>query len=122
MDYAATIDAQGWLSLPVPVVVKTMITVAAPPAWLAAQKFQILDQSALISITRRIARLRTSGSMPVVQTMETIYRTHASMCRFDRVGNRMELPKQIRTAFGPLPCAVTITKQDGHLTVRKAAG
>ncbi|WP_323035429.1 hypothetical protein [Pararhodobacter sp.] len=99
-----------------------MITLAAPPAWLAGGKFQILDDHAMIAVTRRIARLRTSGSMPVVQTMETIYRKHAQKCPFDAANNRLTLPRQIAAAFAPLPCAVTITRQDGHLTLRKTIG
>jgi len=116
----ALIDADGWLSLPLPVSVKTMITVAAPPKWLEGGKFQILDQHAQISVTRRIARMRTSGMGPMVTTMETIYRKHAAQCRYEAAGNRLELPKRVRDAFAPLPCAVTISKDDGHLTVRKA--
>lgn len=116
-----TIDADGWLTLPWPVVVKTGITVACPPSWLEARKFQILDQHALIALNRRIARLRTSGSMPVVHTMETIYRKHAALCRYTAQGNRLQLPLRVRAAFGPLPCEVRIVNEDGYLTVRGAA-
>jgi len=116
---SSTIDADGWLTLTAPVAVKTGITVAAPPSWLADHRFQILDQHALIALNRRIARLRTSGSMPVIKTMDTIYRKHASLCRYDAQSNRVELPTHIKDAFAPLPCPVTIANEDGHLTIRK---
>lgn len=115
---ACTIDAEGWITLPCPVVVKTGLTLACPPSWLAAGKAQILDHHALITLNRRIARLRTSGMMPMVTTLETIYRKHAVLCRHDPGGNRIELPPRIRDAFGPLPAPITITPEDGHLTLR----
>jgi|GEM_PF-5255989 len=118
-EYQANIDAHGWLTLPLRVHVKSGITVAAPPSWLKQPKFQILDQHALIALNRRIARLRTSGAMPVIKTMETIYRKHASLCCFDPATNRVELPQSVTQAFAPLPCPVIITTDDGHLTVCK---
>lgn len=114
----ATVDEDGWLDLPCPVAVKTGLILACPPSWLAAGKAQILDHHALIAINRRIARLRTSGMMPMVTTLETIYRTHAVLCRHDPKGNRVELPPRVRAAFSPLPAPVTITPEDGHLTLR----
>jgi len=122
------IDADGWLVLPVRPGQKTGskpglqtgLMVACAPSWLAAGKLQILDNPALIAINRRIARLRTSGAMPLVQTLETLYRKHTVLCRYDPARNRIALPKRITDAFGPLPCTVDISNDDGHLTVRKS--
>lgn len=119
-DQTTTLDADGWLTLTTPIVAKSTVLVACPPGWLTAPKFQIVDHDTLIAITRRIARMRTSGMMAMVQTMETIYRKHGAHCRYDAATNRVELPRPLREAFTPLPCRVTITRDDGPLTVRKA--
>lgn len=118
-EHPAILDAEGWLTLPMPVAVKTGILVACPPSWLVAGKFEILDQHAVMALNRRIARLRTSGAMPVVQTMEAIYRQHALLCRFDPAGNRLQLPPRLALALGPLPCTLVLDGTDGHLSARK---
>ncbi|WP_417589680.1 hypothetical protein [Pararhodobacter oceanensis] len=119
-----TLDTDGWLTLPFQPAVKpgvrTALTLACAPSWLAEGKAQILDHHALIAINRRIAKLRTSGAMEVVTTLETLYRKHTALCPYDAKANRIQLPARVVAALGPAPCTLQVSKEDGHLTLRKS--
>ncbi|MCB1395761.1 MAG: hypothetical protein H6898_06485 [Rhodobacter sp.] len=121
-DGTATIDTDGWLTLPKGFLDPRKVVVACPPEALAKGRFWVLDRPMAEAVAHRIARMKRSGMMPVAQTLVRTYQTGAILCVYDAEGARLALPHRVTQALGPLPCAVRLNTENGPLLVEREAG